>query len=92
MENKNNALKLSLFFSCCNLNDQDSLSKSDPVIKVYKIQKNAVGFIGKTEVVANELNPIFKTCIDVLFEPLLEQKLKIVVFDEDINDGKDHIG
>lgn len=86
------SLKLALYFSCYNLKDEDQLTKSDPIIKVYKIQSNSSEFIGKTEVVQNNLNPVFKTKIDVLYEPLLKQDLKIVVFDHDTKEELDHLG
>ena len=88
----NDSLKLALYFSCCNLKDEDQLSKSDPVIKVYKIQSNSSVFVGKTEVIQNELNPFFKKKIDVLYEPLIKQDLKIVVFDQDTDTEHDHLG
>lgn len=91
MEN-NDSLKLALYFSCCNLKDEDQLTKSDPIVKVYKIQNNSTVFIGKTEVIENDLNPFFKTKVDVLYESQLKQYLKIVVFDHDTDTETDHLG
>lgn len=62
---------LELYFSCNNLIDRDTFSKSDPVVRVFVEYRNGQKDpIGTTETVKNNLNPVFKKAItiDYLFE------------------------
>lgn len=61
-----------LTFSGRNLKDLDILSKSDPFLR-FSMQKSQIGniiFIGKTETIANNVNPnwVAKLQVDYYFE------------------------
>eukprot|EP01132_Coremiostelium_polycephalum_P000624 gene624-774_t len=86
--------KIELRFSCKGLKDLDTLSKSDPQVVVYHqdpISKNWV-VAGKTEMIKNNLNPKFKTPvnIDYFFEEV--QNLRFEVLDIDDGNNFDFIG
>jgi len=88
--------KIELRFSCTNLPNLDTLSKSDPKIFIFLEQetydtngnKNVKWIqIGSTEIIKDNLNPTFlkSLIIDYYFEII--QKLRFIVFD--INDDPD---
>ena len=85
--------KVELSFSCRNLVDLDTFSKSDPTVHVFIKDSRAGSYIklGETERIDDNLNPDFvKTfLIDYFFEK--EQWMKFEVYDVD---GKklEHIG
>jgi Ca2+-dependent lipid-binding protein len=71
----------------------DTFSKSDPEVHVYLKDSKAKGysFVGKTEMIKNNLNPDFTRnfILDFYFEK--EQWLKFEVYDVDGKDAE-HIG
>jgi hypothetical protein len=73
-----------LYIRCNGLKDTDVLSKSDPIAQVAL---DGV-VVGKTEIVANNLNPVFRTPIrfDYRFETL--QRLRVDVLDADDKKAK----
>ena len=49
-----------LFFSCRALKDADLVGKSDPQLTLEKhVEGNNWAFVGRTEVIKNNLNPDF---------------------------------
>jgi Ca2+-dependent lipid-binding protein len=58
--------RIALYISCRKLKDMDITSKSDPYVEIYMKERNAKnwGFIGKTEIIMNNLNPDFATPIE----------------------------
>jgi hypothetical protein len=85
--------KIELSFSCRNLADLDTFSKSDPEVHIFLKDSRAgqYSFVGKTEKINNNLNPDFvKTqLIDYYFEK--EQWVKFEVYDVD-GSCLEHIG
>lgn len=77
--------KVQLNISCRNLVDLDLLSKSDPEVHVFIRDSKQRGytFVGKTEMILNNLNPDFTKffIVDYYFER--EQWLKFEVYDVD---------
>ena len=73
--------------SCNNLLDQDVFSKSDPMVVLFMEHNDSKGKswrrIGHTEVIKNNLNPVFTEAfiVDYYFEEY--QKLKFEVYDID---------
>jgi len=84
--------KIEIYLSCRNLKDLDVFSKSDPYVRIsYRrdfLQKQ-YSLLGRTETIANNLNPNFvKTfTLDYIFES--RQDIKFDVFDDDNNGDKD---
>lgn len=82
--------------SCNNLLDQDVFSKSDPMVVLFMEHNDSKGKswrrIGHTEVIKNNLNPVFTEAfiVDYYFEEY--QKLKFEVYDIDSKSSnlKDH--
>lgn len=67
--------KVELSIRCRNLPDCDIITKSDPQVIVYRfdpIHKDKLYELGRTEVIADDLNPIFakKIFIDYHFEQI----------------------
>jgi len=81
---------LNIFFSCKNLKNKDTLSKSDPMIELYMNDT----FVGRTEKVKNNLNPTFNTPITVKynFEKLQNLTIKIIDIDDDKKNTGDSLG
>ena len=85
--------KIELSFSCRNLVDLDTFSKSDPIVHVFMRDSRAGVYmkLGETERIDDNLNPDFvKTMlVDYFFEK--EQWMKFEVYDVD---GRqlEHIG
>jgi len=86
--------KLELRFSCKDLPDLDTFSKSDPKVFIFLEQKSVDNTgqsistwtkVGTTEKIDNNLNPTFLKAfiIDYYFEMI--QKLRFIVFDMDDN-------
>eukprot|EP01116_Phalansterium_solitarium_P024261 TRINITY_DN8840_c0_g1_i1.p1 TRINITY_DN8840_c0_g1~~TRINITY_DN8840_c0_g1_i1.p1 ORF type:complete len:309 (+),score=88.59 TRINITY_DN8840_c0_g1_i1:48-929(+) len=77
--------KVELTISCKSLIRLDALSKSDPLVVTYLwiSQRNQWQEVGRTEVIRDQDNPVFRTTVvlDYYFEEL--QKLKFLVFDVD---------
>ena len=63
---------LELYFTCKNLADKDTFSKSDPSLKlsIQNLGANYPVVIGLTETIQNSLNPEFKKAllVEYLFE------------------------
>ncbi|KAG5499854.1 hypothetical protein GH5_03990 [Leishmania sp. Ghana 2012 LV757] len=82
-----------LFFKCTNLIDADTFSKSDPYVVVYDVTLgNTNNAIGKTEVIRNNLNPEFKTCISVNYFFEIRQTMRVEVWDSDKGKVDDFLG
>ncbi|KAM9975211.1 hypothetical protein ACTFIW_008689 [Dictyostelium discoideum] len=95
--NLSKCTKVELRFKCMNLKDMDTFSKSDPQIFVYEKKGNNNNnskpiLIGSTEMISNNLNPVFKktVTIDYHFERI--QNLKFEVLDIDGGGKNDTIG
>ena len=72
----------------------DVFSKSDPICRVYQwveLNKNWVK-VGQTERIDNNLNPDFKTTINMNFQFEAHQKIKFEVIDDDGGGKFDTIG
>jgi Copine/C2 domain len=82
---------LTLYFKCYNLRKKDTYSKSDPYIKVETIIRSQRSEAGKTETIGNDLNPIFKKGISMLYFFELHQEIIITCMDDDA-DEDDLIG
>eukprot|EP00758_Cryptobia_borreli_P013312 Tbor_TRINITY_DN5821_c0_g2::TRINITY_DN5821_c0_g2_i1::g.7379::m.7379 len=76
---------MKLYFKAMGLKDMDTFSKSDPYCVLY--DNNTTGgvghLIGKTETVMNNLNPTFKTSIDVNFFFEVQQHMTLMLYDND---------
>ena len=73
----------------------DVLSKSDPIVNVYLSDyKSKWQFIGKTEMINDNLNPDFVTTIkiDYVFETQQHLKFEIIDVDDDRTQKGDLIG
>lgn len=83
--------KLQLFISCSNLKDVDILGSSDPFVIIYMKEGEVWKQIGKTEMIKDNLNPLFQTSffINYFFEK--HQYLKFEVLDGDNMSGKSKI-
>ncbi|KNC82031.1 hypothetical protein SARC_05668 [Sphaeroforma arctica JP610] len=82
--------KVDLFFKCKDLADLDVRSKSDPQIWLYSCEGGALKndiLVGKTEIIKDNLNPVFATSIrvDYMFEK--NQEFKFIVVDVDETHG-----
>ena len=86
--------KVELYLSCKKLKDLDLLSKSDPKVRIYLKQGKDTQYkmIGQTEVVKNNLNPEFKTAIEMFYQFEMHQYLKFEVIDYDSEHSFDMIG
>lgn len=88
---------LNLYFSARELAKMDYLSKSDPVVQVYVSDgNNNQKFVGQTEIIDDNHNPDFSTCVAVDYFFAEEQKVHCKVLDADddrirLSDA-DHIG
>ena len=92
--NPMNALKskVSLSFSAFDLPNLDVGSKTDPFIVLWEVKGNQKIQVGKSEVVADNLNPEWVKNIDVNYYFENQQKFILQVYDADdmtkINDLK----
>ncbi|KAF2074544.1 hypothetical protein CYY_004171 [Polysphondylium violaceum] len=89
--------RIELRFKCTKLANLDVLSKSDPQIYVSEKRGNRpLTYIGKTEKIKNNLNPIFATpiLIDYYFEESQDLRISVVDVDGEISsaDHDDPIG
>jgi len=75
--------KVELYLSCKKLKNLDGFSKSDPQVKLYHKVNDQWQLLNQTEVVKDNLNPLFKTTflLDFIFET--QQPLKFEVLDID---------
>ncbi|KAK2142237.1 hypothetical protein LSH36_982g00021 [Paralvinella palmiformis] len=76
-----NISQIELSLSCCNLADRDTFSKSDPMIVVYIQEPISTGYkeLGRTEVIWNNLNPVFvrKFILDYNFGNISRFKFEV---------------
>lgn len=87
--------KVELFISCRKLKDLDTLSKSDPQVRLYEQVKKGWKLWGKTETIKDNLNPNFSRSfiIDYIFECVQVFKVTCVDIDDFHDDSKyDSIG
>ena len=84
--------KVELFFSCRNLIDMDTFTKSDPQIRLYQRTQQGWNLVDKTEIIWDNLNPDFAKSftLDYIFE--IQQTFKVEVVDIDSGDETDFIG
>eukprot|EP00186_Timspurckia_oligopyrenoides_P003444 CAMPEP_0182442586 /NCGR_PEP_ID=MMETSP1172-20130603/1499_1 /TAXON_ID=708627 /ORGANISM="Timspurckia oligopyrenoides, Strain CCMP3278" /LENGTH=647 /DNA_ID=CAMNT_0024637531 /DNA_START=94 /DNA_END=2037 /DNA_ORIENTATION=+ len=77
--NLDSSSRIMLSFRCHNLPNMDAFSKSDPflVIKLDGIE------IGRTEVIADNLNPEFVSTVDLTYKFEEVQKLTVLAYDAD---------
>ena len=84
--------KVELFIACRKLRDLDTLSKSDPQVRLFEQVKKGMGWKmwGKTETIKDNLNPNFSRSfiIDYIFECQQVFKLHVVDIDDFNNDSK----
>ena len=83
MQNNQPTQKLSLSFACENLANMDTFSKSDPILFMYVKQGTAWQKIGQTEVIHDNLSPVFVTKILVTYNFEQNNLYKIEVYDID---------
>jgi hypothetical protein len=81
-----------LSFRCNNLTDEDVLSKSDPFVTLFAVTDGRRTQVGRTEVVANDLNPVFTTVFTVPFFFERTQRFLAVVRDDDGKGSYDELG
>jgi Copine/C2 domain len=84
-----------LYFSARNLKDTDWIGKSDPQVRL-SIKNNPTAStwtaVGKTEEIKDNLNPDFKTTIEVFYQFEIQQTVRIEVVDMDGKDSFEQIG
>lgn len=75
--------KVQLNFSCKNLRNRDTTSKSDPALYVYAVDGAHETLLGVSETVSNDLSPsfAFSLVVDYFFER--QQTLRVYVVDVD---------
>lgn len=85
-------IRVSLSFECNNLPNMDILSKSDPFIVTY-LQGDDKKWIevGRTEIVVNNLNPVFVTRVILNYKFESVQHLRFQVYDADEGDNVKNI-
>jgi hypothetical protein len=90
-------LKVSLKFECANLPRGDLLSKSDPYVEVFLLERNPINgtqqwkSMGRTETLQNNHYPKFMKEIEVPYKFEEEQLLLLRVVDDDFGQKKDDI-
>jgi copine 1/2/3 len=75
--------KVQLYIKCTNLIDKDVTSKSDPTAFLYEITNGGKRLIGRTETIKDNLNPVFKTAINVDYRFEVSQQMMVVITDVD---------
>ena len=86
------SMKVILSIRCKQLKDLDTFSKSDPICIVKETTKGLNKTWGKTERIMNNLNPIFKTQIEVPYFFEKQQTFVFEVVDDDGAGSTDKIG
>ncbi|XP_030062337.1 copine-4 [Microcaecilia unicolor] len=85
-----------LSFSARKLDDKDFFSKSDPFLETFRMNDDGTQqLVHRTEVVMNNLNPLWKTfkvSLNSLCSGDHERRLKCIVWDWDSNGKHDFIG
>eukprot|EP01022_Parablepharisma_sp_SALTPOND_P033544 TRINITY_DN88983_c1_g1_i1.p1 TRINITY_DN88983_c1_g1~~TRINITY_DN88983_c1_g1_i1.p1 ORF type:complete len:667 (-),score=68.56 TRINITY_DN88983_c1_g1_i1:61-1941(-) len=79
----NLSMELELHFSCIDLKNMDTGSLTDSAIAVYLKSAGQYKFVGKTETITDNLNPVFVKSVTIryLFEE--RQDMRIAVYDID---------
>lgn len=77
--------------SCKNLLDLDVFSKSDPMVVMYTMNNAAWKEHGKTEIIYDNLNPVFTKPFKIEYNFEEYQKLKFEVYDIDSETNKSRI-
>ena len=82
--------KVELFVACRKLRDLDTLSKSDPQVRLFEQVKKGWKLWGKTETIKDNLNPNFHRSfiIDYIFECQQVFKVHVVDIDNFNDDSK----
>lgn len=78
-------IPLNLFFRCEHLVNKDLVSRSDPQLSLFILTNTNWKLIGKTEVVQDNLSPVFCTSMPVEYSFNITQTLKVEVHDIDKN-------
>jgi hypothetical protein len=87
-----------LRFSCKNLIDMDTFSKSDPMVVVYMKSggEHSYSEVGRTEMIKDNLNPRFVKSLELDYRFETMQRIRFCVYDvdndSDIVDKQDFIG
>ncbi|XP_029445193.1 copine-4 isoform X2 [Rhinatrema bivittatum] len=85
-----------LSFSARKLDDKDFFSKSDPFLETFRMNDDGTQqLVHRTEVVMNNLNPLWKTfkvSLNSLCSGDHDRRLKCIVWDWDSNGKHDFIG
>lgn len=84
---------LELHLSCTGLADKDTFSKSDPFATVFLSTNNSPKVqAGSTEVLKNNLNPVFKKAIPVTYIYEMVQSVTVRIYDQDDGGNHDFLG
>jgi len=86
---------LELYFSGRKLKDMDFVGKSDPQVRLHIKNSPTAStwtLVGKTETIDNNLNPDFKTTIEVFYQFEVSQTVRIEVVDMEGKDSFEQIG
>jgi Ca2+-dependent lipid-binding protein len=76
--------RVELTIKCNGLRDKDIMSKSDPMVVVSKLNSsNQWVEVGRTEIVANNLNPVFMRRVVTSYHFEDVQKLRFDIYDVD---------
>lgn len=75
--------KIELSFACHDLVDLDTITLTDPFLKVYEQIGSNWTLIGQTEVVYNNLNPQFAKSFPIDFYFENKQPFKVEVYHHD---------
>ncbi|KAL7709252.1 copine i-like protein [Lotmaria passim] len=81
-----------VYVKCNKLKDTDVTSKSDPYAILYEITDGRRAEAGRTEVVRNNLNPEFQTCIPVNYFFEMRQTMRVEIWDKDTKTKDDPLG
>jgi Ca2+-dependent lipid-binding protein len=68
----------------------DTFSKSDPRVIVHQKINGKWRKMGQTEIIDNNLNPVFNTSVQMNYSFEILQEVKFEVIDDDGGDGKDY--
>jgi copine 1/2/3 len=90
MANTNTVVQV--YVKCSKLKDTDVTSKSDPYAVLYETTDRRNVQVGRTEVVRNNLNPEFKTCMAVNYFFEIRQTMRVEVWDKDVKTKDDPLG
>jgi hypothetical protein len=77
------ATQVTLYFSVKGLRDLDTTSKSDPYLMLFEKINGTETLRGRTETIANSLDPNWKTAINVEYRFETQQDFVVRIFDDD---------